>query len=102
MIYRADPSRLRGERPACLWGAWRHVPIAFERYPFGCLEGQNGVLEAVRWRPNGAQRRRPIRHVFNFIGADPNSDWLASSGLVFDKKGLNAGNQLIGTRYKIA
>jgi thioredoxin reductase (NADPH) len=46
------------------------------------------VLEVVRWRRNGAQTRRPIRHVFNFIGADPNTDWLASSGLVLDKKGF--------------
>jgi hypothetical protein len=52
----------------------------------GCLEGQNGVLEAVRWPRNGTQTRRPIRHVFNFIGADSNSDWLASSGVVLDKK----------------
>jgi thioredoxin reductase (NADPH) len=52
------------------------------------LEGQNGVLEAVRWRHNGAETRRPIRHVFNFIGADPNTDWLASCGIALDKKGF--------------
>jgi thioredoxin reductase (NADPH) len=42
----------------------------------------------VRWRHNGAETRRPIRHVFNFIGADPNTDWLASSGIALDKKGF--------------
>ena len=52
------------------------------------LEGQNGVLEAVRWRHNGTEMRRPIRHVFNFIGADPNTDWLAGSGISLDKKGF--------------
>jgi thioredoxin reductase (NADPH) len=52
------------------------------------LEGQNGVLEVVRWRHNGAETRRTIRHVFNFIGADPNTDWLASSGIALDKKGF--------------
>jgi thioredoxin reductase (NADPH) len=52
------------------------------------LEGQNGVLEAVHWRHNGAETCRPIRHVFNFIGADPNTDWLASSGIALDKKGF--------------
>jgi len=52
------------------------------------LEGHNGVLEAVRWRHNGAETRRPIRHVFNFIGADPNTDWLAGSGIALDKKGF--------------
>jgi thioredoxin reductase (NADPH) len=52
------------------------------------LEGQNGMLEGVRWRQNGAETRRPIRHVFNFIGADPNTDWLAGSGIALDKKGF--------------
>ena len=53
------------------------------------LEGSNGVLEAVRWRrgASGEETRRPIRHLFLFIGADPNSDWL--SGCVkLDPKGF--------------
>jgi thioredoxin reductase (NADPH) len=52
------------------------------------LEGEDGVLAAVRWRHNGAERRRPIRHVFNFIGADPNTDWLAGSGIALDRQGF--------------
>jgi thioredoxin reductase (NADPH) len=32
--------------------------------------------------------RRPIRHVFLFIGADPNVDWLAGSGVALDPKGF--------------
>jgi thioredoxin reductase (NADPH) len=54
------------------------------------LDGANGVLEAVRWRQrdNGAETRRPIRHLFNFIGADPNTDWLARSGVALDPKGF--------------
>ena len=37
------------------------------------LEGRDGILEAIRWRlgPNGQEVRRPIRHLFLFIGADP-------------------------------
>jgi thioredoxin reductase (NADPH) len=52
------------------------------------LEGSNGMLEAVRWRrASGEETRRPIRHLFLFIGADPNSDWL--SGCVkLDPKGF--------------
>jgi thioredoxin reductase (NADPH) len=53
------------------------------------LEGSNGMLEAVRWRRAGLAEeiRRPIRHLFLFIGADPNSDWL--SGCVkLDAKGF--------------
>jgi thioredoxin reductase (NADPH) len=52
------------------------------------LEGENGVLSAVRWRHDGAETTRPIRHVFNFIGADPNTDWLAGSGVALDKQGF--------------
>ncbi len=54
------------------------------------LEGAKGVLEAVRWRrrDNGAETRRPVRHLFNFIGADPNTDWLAGAGVALDPKGF--------------
>jgi thioredoxin reductase (NADPH) len=52
------------------------------------LEGRNGVLEAVRWRVGaaGQEVRRPIRHMFLFIGAEPNTDWLAGSGVALDAK----------------
>jgi len=52
------------------------------------LEGSNGMLEAVRWRggASGEKVRRPIRHLFLFIGADPNTDWLSGSGVALDAK----------------
>jgi thioredoxin reductase (NADPH) len=54
------------------------------------LEGADGMLEAVRWRQGASEEevRRPIRHVFLFIGADPNTDWLAESGIALDAKGF--------------
>jgi thioredoxin reductase (NADPH) len=54
------------------------------------LEGHDGILEAVRWRvgPNGQEVRRAIRHLFLFIGADPNTDWLADSNVALDGKGF--------------
>ena len=54
------------------------------------LEGRDGILEAVRWRlgTNGQEVRRPIRHLFLFIGAEPNTDWLAGSGVTLDAKGF--------------
>src|SRR5271169_655868 len=54
------------------------------------LEGADGMLEAVRWRQgsSGEEVRRPIRHVFLFIGADPNTDWLGGSGVALDAKGF--------------
>ena len=53
------------------------------------LEGSNGVLEAMRWRVgDGTETQRPIRHLFLFIGAAPNTDWLAGSGVALDDKGF--------------
>jgi thioredoxin reductase (NADPH) len=54
------------------------------------LEGRDGILEAVRWRlgSNRQEVRRPIRHLFLFIGAEPNTDWLAGSGVTLDAKGF--------------
>ena len=53
------------------------------------LEGHDGVLEAIRWRQaSGEEVRRPIQHLFLFIGADPNTDWLSGSGIALDAKGF--------------
>jgi thioredoxin reductase (NADPH) len=54
------------------------------------LEGNEGVLEAIRWRnmPSGTEVRRPIRHLFLFIGADPNTAWLSGAGIALDDRGL--------------
>jgi thioredoxin reductase (NADPH) len=53
------------------------------------LEGENGALQALRWRADGGgETRRAIRHLFLFIGADPNTDWLAGSGIALDAKGF--------------
>jgi thioredoxin reductase (NADPH) len=54
------------------------------------LEVQNGLLEAIRWRLNrsGVESGRALRHLFLFIGADPNTDWLAGSGVALDPKGF--------------
>jgi thioredoxin reductase (NADPH) len=54
------------------------------------LEGDDGRLRAVTWRDRrtGEETRRPINHLFLFIGAEPNTDWLASCGLKLDAKGF--------------
>ncbi len=63
------------------------------------LEGRDGVLEAIRWRTgkDGKEERHPLRHLFLFIGADPNTDWLAGSGIALGPKnfvltGADAGS----------
>jgi thioredoxin reductase (NADPH) len=64
------------------------------------LEGHAGVLEAVRWRDAGGEIRRPIRHLFLFIGADPNTDWLSGCEVALDEKRFvrTGGDVGIGTR----
>jgi thioredoxin reductase (NADPH) len=54
------------------------------------LEGDDGMLEAIRWRQRGSREdvRRAIRHLFLFIGAEPNTDWLSGSGVALDAKGF--------------
>jgi thioredoxin reductase (NADPH) len=54
------------------------------------LEGHDGALEAFLWRRGASETevRRPIRHLFLFIGAEPNADWLSGSGVALDAKGF--------------
>jgi thioredoxin reductase (NADPH) len=67
------------------------------------LEGSNGALEAVRWRTTaGEEVRQPISHLFLFIGADPNTDWLAGSGVELDGKGfVLTGEDAGGDRHPL-
>jgi thioredoxin reductase (NADPH) len=54
------------------------------------LEGQDGNLDQLRWRnrATGDVTTRPIRHLFLFIGADPNTDWLVNCNVALDAKGF--------------
>lgn len=54
------------------------------------LEGEAGDLATVRWRhrATGRETARQMRHVFLFIGAEPNTGWLAQSGVRLDDKGF--------------
>jgi thioredoxin reductase (NADPH) len=40
------------------------------------------------WIGCSEEVRRPIQHLFLFIGADPNTDWLSGSGIRLDPKGF--------------
>jgi thioredoxin reductase (NADPH) len=54
------------------------------------LTGAGGRLAHVAWRDtrSGAETRRPVQHLFLFIGAEPNTDWLGGSGVATDAKGF--------------
>src|SRR5215469_5822253 len=54
------------------------------------LEGKDGQLDAVTWRNGrgGEETRRAMRHLFLFIGAAPNTDWLSQCNVKLDDKGF--------------
>lgn len=53
------------------------------------LEGNDGILETIAWRsPSGDEVCRSVRHLFLFIGADPETGWLAETGVKLDPKGF--------------
>ena len=68
------------------------------------LEGNDGVLNAVCWKLSGSVEvvRRRINHLFLFIGADPNSDWVKGSGIAVDAKGfILTGAEAGGGRHAL-
>jgi thioredoxin reductase (NADPH) len=67
------------------------------------LDGRDGMLEAVRWKIAGGQEaRRAINHLFLFIGAEPNTDWLEGSGIGLDAKGfILTGEDAGGDRHAL-
>jgi thioredoxin reductase (NADPH) len=65
------------------------------------IEGQNH-LEMVRWRlASGEEVRRPVRHLFLFIGASPNTQWLDPARVALDPKGfvLTGSDVVPGRRH---
>lgn len=65
------------------------------------LEGSNGRLEAVRWKHAGVETRHALGHLFLFIGADPNTDWLKDADVELDGKGfVLTGSDVSGSGRK--
>ena len=62
------------------------------------LEGADGKLEAIRCtnRASGAVTRCPVRYLFSFIGAEPNTDWLQASGIRLDRRGFVLTGEAVG------
>ena len=55
----------------------------------GALHGTSGLEEiTILERASGQEIKRPVRYLFSFIGAEPNTDWLKSSGLKLDERGF--------------
>src|SRR5262249_5820403 len=54
-------------------------------------------LERITWRAGAGEITRDICHLFLFIGADPNTDWLAECNLDLDGKGFIRTGSACGT-----
>ncbi len=56
----------------------------------GLFGSPEGGLEAVEWRDRRqpGPERRPVRHVFLFVGATPETDWLKDCGVALDHHGF--------------
>ena len=67
------------------------------------LEGSDGNLEAITCanRASGARTRRPVRYLFSFIGAEPNTDWLQSSGIKLDQRGFVQTGEEVGADFPL-
>ena len=55
-------------------------------------------LTGVSWRDgqSGLEEKRPIRHVFLFVGADPETTWLAGCDVALDRDGFVLTGQAAG------
>jgi thioredoxin reductase (NADPH) len=62
------------------------------------LDGASGELEAITIhnRASGTDKHQPARFLFSFIGAEPNTDWLQSSGIKLDERGFVLTGDEIG------
>jgi thioredoxin reductase (NADPH) len=68
------------------------------------LDGADGMLEAIslRDRTSGVVTKKSVRYLFSFIGAEPNTDWLAGSGLKLDQRGfVLTGDDVGGDRLPL-
>jgi thioredoxin reductase (NADPH) len=62
------------------------------------LDGADRKLQSVTWRyaPSKTEVQHPIRHVFLFIGAEPNTDWLRGGAVAIDGKGFVLTGATVG------
>lgn len=66
------------------------------------IDGNDEGVSGVRWRnrKSGNEEIKPIRRVFLFVGADPNTEWLANCGVKVNDKGfICTGSDLAPDEY---
>jgi thioredoxin reductase (NADPH) len=64
------------------------------------LQGEGEALETILWRRRGTgvTTRRPIRHLFLFIGAEPNTSWLSNCDIDVDARGFVRADAFAGAQ----
>ena len=79
-----------------------NIEVVFET-EVSSLAGEAGALQAIECRNrSGVTSKIAIRHLFLFIGAEPNSGWLSGSGLALDAKGfVRTGEQAAADRLPL-
>jgi thioredoxin reductase (NADPH) len=67
------------------------------------LEGSDGELRGVtiRERDTGKLIPKDARYLFSFIGAEPNTDWVQSSGIRLDRQGFVLTGEEVGAGYPL-
>ena len=70
-------------------------------FEVSALDGEEDRLARVtlRHRDDGSTRAIDARHLFLFIGADPNTDWLQSSGIKLDNRGFVVTGEAAGAGH---
>jgi thioredoxin reductase (NADPH) len=69
----------------------------------GRLHGSPGQLDGVtiHERATGTDRELHVRFLFSFIGAEPNTDWLQSSGIKLDRQGFVLTGDPVGASFPL-
>jgi thioredoxin reductase (NADPH) len=72
--------------------------VLHTRAEIAALEGDENGLQSLRIRDlrSGDEASYPVRRVFLFIGAEPNTGWLGGSGVAVDHNGFVLTNDACG------
>jgi thioredoxin reductase (NADPH) len=67
-----------------------NIEVLFRTQIVAVREDDGGGITSVTWRDNvtGAEKSADTRNVFLFLGADPETDWLAGCGVATDPRGF--------------
>jgi thioredoxin reductase (NADPH) len=67
-----------------------NVEVLTETEIVELVGSEQSGLRGVKWRhrPSGAETHRPIRNVFQFLGAEPATEWMKDCGIDVDRTGF--------------